>query len=75
MTKIEILKLKFYRERIGSMSSKEALMLALEAEQIKRDMGPLDITAEHFYQQQRDLTEYAELLEKEENEQQRSSPS
>jgi hypothetical protein len=66
MTKLEFMMLTHYRARIGPMTSKEALTIALDAEQFKRDVGPYDITAKYFMQQELDFIEYANLLEKEE---------
>lgn len=72
MTKLETMKLKFYRDRLGDMKSKEAMEIALCAEQTLRDIGAFDPAVSHFAQEQIDFFNYAELLEKEENE--RASP-
>jgi hypothetical protein len=69
-----VMKLKHYRDRLGPMTSNEALTISLGAEQTRLDIGVFDPAASHFTQEQIDFLNYAELLEKEENEQ-RSSPS
>jgi hypothetical protein len=66
MTKLQIMKLKFYRDRLGVMTSKEALEIALGAEQTRRDIGSFDPATTYFTQQQVDFLNYAELLEREE---------
>jgi hypothetical protein len=67
MTKLEVMKLKHYRDRLGPMTSNEALTIALGAEQTRLDIGAFDPAASHFTQEQIDFLNYAELLEKEEN--------
>jgi hypothetical protein len=68
MTKYDIMRLNHYRGRFGAMTSEEALLIALDADQFKRDMGPFDPAFRKFAQDEIDFTSYAELLEKEENE-------
>ena len=58
-------KLEFYRERLGAMTSAEALQLAIEAEQTKNDVGPFDTAFEYFANQQVVFEKYEHLLEEE----------
>jgi hypothetical protein len=66
LTVLEAEKLRLYKKRIGAMTAAEALELAMESEQFMRDCGPFDAAFEHFARSCREMTNYAELLEKEE---------
>lgn len=62
---VEQRKLSKYLEHVGRMTSDEALQLALEAEQIAKDVGPTDYAFAKFKNDEIHFFEYAELLEKE----------
>ena len=68
MTKLDLMKLKHYRAKIGEMTSQEALEIALLSELTCKDIGPFDPAFTMFKQRELDFTAYAELLEKEESE-------
>jgi hypothetical protein len=67
LTKLEEWKLRFFKEKFGSMRSTEALALAINAEQIAKETNPFDPAFSHFKTEQRIFESYAEFLEKEEN--------
>lgn len=76
MTPLQVGKLEFYRQKIGSMTSAEAMQLALEAERIAKECGPHDIAFECFTKEKEVMVNYAELLELEENQhKQKDNPS
>lgn len=56
-------RLQKFKDAYGSMTSTEALQLAVEAEQIYRDLRYPDPAKNYFRQQQADMEEYALLLE------------
>jgi hypothetical protein len=68
MTKFDLMRINRYRGKFGAMTSSEALLIALDASQFKQGMRPFDPAFRKFAQDEIDFTEYAELLEKEENE-------
>lgn len=55
--------LEQYEQAIGPMSSKEALALAIETEQIAKACGPRDPAYAVLTQQQLHMERYAALLE------------
>ncbi len=59
-------KLTKLRTIYGAMSSLDALDAAIEAEEFKRLVGPFDFAFEKYARDQLNYTEYALLLEKEE---------
>lgn len=61
---IEKRKLEFYKSELGLMSSTEALLLAIESEQIAKNCGPFDPAYTLFSRQSRQFEDYALLLEK-----------
>jgi hypothetical protein len=66
MTELERRKLRMLREQYpGFLTADEALRLALEAEQIKRDCGPGDPAWQRFAYEQQAMETMALLLEKE----------
>lgn len=65
MNKFEVFKLGFYASKFGHMSSDEALLIAIDAEQFAKSVGPFDVAYEHFIKQRNDFEAYALLLEKE----------
>lgn len=66
MTPLQQRKLEFYEQQFGRMTSEEALACAISDEQIGKDCGPFDPVAGRFYQSRENLLNYAELLEKKE---------
>lgn len=64
LTKIQEWKKERLELKFGKMTSGEALSLALESEQIKKDCGVFDPAYAKFASDQMSLFEYAELLEK-----------
>jgi hypothetical protein len=63
---IEQLMLESIRKRVGAMTSKEALEMALFTEQTCSDVGEHDPAYDHFLRQKEGFLKYAVLLEKEE---------
>lgn len=64
LSKIEEFKFNRLQAKFGSMSSSEALAIALESEQICKDLKPFDIAFTKFKQDELDSFIYAQLLEK-----------
>jgi hypothetical protein len=67
LTNLEKFKIDRCRKAYGDMTSDEALLCALQAEQFKKNCGPGDIAFGHFSNEQTYMEEFAMLLEKEEN--------
>lgn len=67
LTQLECMKLDVLTRRFGGgqLCADEALLMALEAEQTCKDIGPLDPAFLHFKNQQQDLENMALLIEKE----------
>ncbi len=68
MTELERMKLAKFKANVGYVTIEEAIALAIEAEEHKRAVGPLDGTFLYMANQQRVFEEYALLLEKEAHE-------
>ncbi|MGL4261907.1 MAG: hypothetical protein ACRCTX_09835 [Afipia sp.] len=66
MNELEKIKLSRLKQRLGEMSSEEALNIALSAEEYKKMCGAFDQATPMFAEQLRTFEEYAFLLEKEE---------
>lgn len=64
LTKLEQMKLDFFKERFGKMSVDEALNLAIDAEYYCNACGPFDVAFPKFKREQLDFENYALLLER-----------
>lgn len=64
LTLKEEAELKHYISRVGEMTSTEALMISLEAEQTAKDCGPLDIAYTRFVADAKGFLHFADLLDK-----------
>lgn len=65
LTSFEAWKLARFKTRFGVMTAEEALLIALDAEDIKLALRPGDLAQIKFAQDQEAFFEYAQLLEKE----------
>lgn len=64
LSNFETKKLAAFEKMFGTMSSEEALKVALESEQIARDCGPFDFAYPKFIDDTKQFETYAVLLEK-----------
>lgn len=67
MTDLEKRKLARYKASMPGITVNELLELAIQADTFATDCGPFDPAFMTFTQQRTDLLNYAELLEKEQN--------
>lgn len=54
------------KQKVGKLTSEEALELAIQADDFLKTMGSSDPAYQHFFQQRAGFLLYAELVEKEE---------
>lgn len=67
MTDLEKLKLARYKAALPNITVNELMEPAIQADTFATDCGPFDPAFMTFVQQRTDLLNYAELLEKEQN--------
>lgn len=62
MNAMKLKKLEDMKNKVGAMTSDEALELAIHFEQMARDVGPFDSAFSHFVSNYTGFMAYAELL-------------
>jgi len=63
MTPKQLSTLESYQRALGTMTSQEALEIAIQAEQFAKDCGVSDIAYPRFAHEAKVFLDYAELLE------------